>query len=162
MTSGKQPSNYKAVLRHYEKCPKTIRKYFDCLPNLIRDYQYPIPIAYIFLLTEKAHVRALYSGVVKLHRAEATLARKVLDREHLTRDGFLALFKNVFGESLDSSTIRKLQSAESVRDNTIHGKTVSQEAARQALVDVLDYASQFNAQLLSIAGFEPFGDLRGF
>ena len=33
---------------------------------------------------------------------------------------------------------------------------------REALVDVIEYAETLNAELKASAGFEPFGDLRGF
>ena len=33
---------------------------------------------------------------------------------------------------------------------------------RQAHVDIIEYAESVNIELQSVAGFEPFGDLRGF
>lgn len=33
---------------------------------------------------------------------------------------------------------------------------------RQAILDVLDYANEYNAFVKALAAFPPFGDLRGF
>lgn len=116
----------------------------------------------MFLRTEKAQNRALYCGVVKLHCADSTVADAAVNCQYLTRDGFLALYKNVFGHPLSAATSAKIKDAEKIRDRVVHGKAVSDPDLRQAIVEVLEYAAAMNTDINSIAGFKPFGDLRGF
>lgn len=68
----------------------------------------------------------------------------------------------IFGKPLPANITGKLKFAEGIRDNILHGKGVSQPEARQASVDVLDYATEFNTFVGGIAGFHPFGGMRGF
>ena len=56
----------------------------------------------------------------------------------------------------------KIAEAEKVRDLILHGKQVSEVDKRKAVVDVLEYAKSFNAEVSRIAGFKPFGSLKGF
>ncbi len=44
----------------------------------------------------------------------------------------------------------------------MHGKEVTEKEKRQAIVDVIDYADDLNEFVKSIAGFRPFGDMRGY
>ncbi|MBA7556131.1 hypothetical protein ES705_48829 [subsurface metagenome] len=73
---------------------KDVRKYFEHLPNLIQNYPYEVSLAYIFLQTEKAQNRTIYCGVVKIHRAQSTIASGIINSRHMTREGFLELYKN--------------------------------------------------------------------
>jgi len=59
-------------------------------------------------------------------------------------------------------TRKTLAAAQSTRDRVIHGKAVPAPTLRQAIVDVLEYAIGLNQEMERIAGFKPFGDLRGF
>ncbi len=154
--------SYKAVLKHYTSVPKDVQKYFDQLPSLIQNYDWDVCIAYQFIGVEAAQNRTLYGGVVKLHRADASVADSMLYSLHVTRASFLALVKNIFGKPLPDAVANKLKFAEEVRDKTVHGKGISQADARQALVDVLDYATELNAFVEGIVGFRPFGDMRSF
>jgi len=155
--------SYKAILHHYKAKAEGVRVYFEELPHLLNDdYTYEVSLAYLFLRTERAQNKALYCGAVKLHRVSAEVATRAIDTQHLTRDGFLGLYTNVFGEELPKVVRDKIKVAERIRDRVVHGKTVSDAEMREAHVDVLDYAEALNAELLRVGGFEPFGDLRGF
>ena len=79
----------------------------------------------MFLRTEKAQNRALYCGVVKLHGADSVVADAAVTSQYLTRDSFLALFKNVFGHPLSAATAAKIKDAEKIRDRVVHGKSVT-------------------------------------
>ena len=57
---------------------------------------------------------------------------------------------------------RKLREAEKVRDKIVHGKSINNPNMRDAIYDVLEYATLLNEHLEEKAGFKPFGDLRGF
>jgi hypothetical protein len=154
--------SYKAVLKHYASVPADVQKYFSQLPPLIQNFNWDVCIAYQFIGVETAQNRILYGGVVKLHRADAYVADSMLYSLHVTRASFLELVANIFGKPLPDAVANKLKFAEGVRDKTVHGKGIAEAEARQALVDVLDYATEMNKFIEGIAGFRPFGDMRGF
>lgn len=155
-------ASYKGVINHFNESGDQIKWYFEQLPLLVKDFPYTVCLAYAFLKTEQAQNRALYCGVVKLHGADGEVADNAINKQHLTRDGFRLLYKNVFGHALNDSTSEKIKKAERVRDRVIHGKQVSDPDMRQAIIDVIEYAKALNKDLKAAAGFEPFGDLRGF
>ncbi len=155
-------SSYKAIIKRHADASLEVRKYFTHVPDLVSKYTYDVCLAYMFIHVERAQNITLYCGVRKLHAAEANIADAVIQRQHLTRESFLDLFKNVFGKPLDPLIVKHLKFAEGIRDQTVHGKNVSDANLRKALVEIIDYAESFNAFVASIAGFKPFGDLRGF
>jgi hypothetical protein len=155
--------SYKAVLKHYAGCSEEVRRFFPHLPQLIvPELPWEVGIAYQFIRVETGQNRAIYGGVVKLHRADAQIANSMLNTLHITRASFLELVETIFERPLPAATIALLKTAEKVRDKTVHGKDVAEPEARQAIVDVLDYATAVNAFVQSIAKFEPFGSMQGF
>ncbi len=154
--------SYKAVLRHYEASPVEVRDFFYHLPKLVAEFPWEVSIAYLFVQVELGQNRAIYGGVVRLHGADAEVAGSMLYSLHITRTSFLELFETIFGQPLPAPTVALLKTAEKVRDKTVHGKGVDQPDARQAIVDVLDYATAFNQFVNGIAGFIPFGSMQGF
>jgi hypothetical protein len=155
--------NYKALVKFYNERPDDVKIFFEHLPKLVSDgLPYEIAIAYAFLKVEQAQNRALYGGVVKVHRGDAEFVGRLMNHQHLTRDGFKMIYANVFGQSLNASTMSKLAIAEKIRDKVIHGKSVSDDEVREAIADILEYAEAFNSEVQSLAGFKPLGDMRGF
>lgn len=155
--------SYIALQKLYDSKSDDIKTYFCYLPKLItNDLPYEIAIAYMFLKIEQAQNRALYGGVVKVHRCDAEFARRVMNFQHLTRDGFKELYKNVFGQALPKATADLMADAESSRDKVIHGKNVNDSELRGAIADVLDYAEAFNSEVNNVAGFKPLGNMKGF
>lgn len=155
--------NYKALISHYEGKPPEVQLFFKDLPNLLRSqFGWEVVIAYQFIRLETGLNRTLYGGVVKLHRANAATAAAKLAKLHITRDSFLELFKNVYGVPMPTSVTAKIKFAEAVRDRCVHGKNVTESDARTAVADVLDYAVALNFRVYGNAGFNPFGDMRGF
>ncbi|MBP6748203.1 MAG: hypothetical protein KA144_01080 [Xanthomonadaceae bacterium] len=154
--------SYKALLRIYEDLPTEVKNHFEYIPQLIKSFPYEVSLAYAFLKIEQAHNRALYGGVVKIHRGEAEFVRRVMNYQHLTRDGFKDIYKNVFGAALSKASSEKLDDAEKIRDRVIHGKPVPDNVMRDAIADCLQYGQLFNADVTASAGFMPFGNMRGF
>ncbi len=154
--------NYKALLKIYETLPEEVKRHFAHVPRLIEEFPYEVALAYSFLKIEQAQNRALYGGVVKVHRGESEFVRRVMNFQHLTRDGFKEIYKNVFGAALTKGTAAKLDTAEKIRDRVIHGKSVNENEMREAIADCLEYACLLNAEISGCAGFKPFGDMRGF
>lgn len=159
--------SYKGLLSYYDtELDDGIRKYFSCLPVLLKQEEIPLEVvlAYLFLKIEQAQNRCLYGGIVKIHRAEVNFASRIINQQHLTRDGFQKLYKNIFGTSLSSEAIGAIKEAENVRDQVIHGKDVKIDKLRYAIVSCLKYAKLVNSEISSMqeAGFKPFGDMRGF
>lgn len=161
MNNANAPS-YKALLKKYSACSDDVKKYFELLPDILENYPESVALAYLFFQTEKAQNRILYGGVVKLHRANAHVVEKSVHVTHITRESFLQLFKNIFGEDLPSATSFKIKEAEKTRDKLLHGKSVSAKNMREAIFDVLDYAEAVNSDIDRLARFKPFGDMRGF
>jgi len=154
--------NYMSLLKMYEMSPREIRVHFEHIPRLIPELPYEVALAYSFLKVEQAQNRALYGGVVKVHRGDAEFVRRIMNLQHLTRDGFKQIFANVFGSPLSKTTTAKLDMAEKVRDRVIHGKSVDDSDMRDAIADCLEYSTLLNADVSTAAGFNPVGDMRGF
>ncbi|MCC6140945.1 MAG: hypothetical protein IT389_10065 [Nitrospira sp.] len=154
--------SYKSLLKIYEMSPNEVKGHFQHIPKLISGLPYEVALAYSFLKVEQAQNRALYGGVVKVHRGDAEFVRRVMNFQHLTRDGFKEIFANVFGSPLSKATAAKLDEAEKVRDRVIHGKSVDDNDMREAIADCLEYGALLNRDVSTAAGFNPFGDMRGF
>lgn len=153
----------KGVTWRFEESAENVRVYFQHAPQLLEGgYPYGIVLAWMFARLELAHNMAIYCGIVKLHRGDATVTRNVLDTHHMTRDGFRKLFKLVFDKPLKKEIATTLNIAERVRDKTMHGKDVTDAEYREAIVAVVDYAEAFNEFMTESGEFLPFGDLRGF
>ena len=137
---------------------------FDSTADTLIESEFPLDVclAYLFFRVEIAHRDTLYCGVVKLHHAEATMARRIIQNQHLTRESFKERFEALFGQPLTESIAARIKDAETIRDKVMHGSEPTEPMMRQAIVDVLDYAREYNAFVRSIASFPPFGDLRGF
>ena len=156
------PATYRGVINHYKKCPQEIQDYFSAFPKLAEEHDWEVSLSYQFGLVERAHNMALYCGVVKLHQVDAGLARQAIEAQHITREYFRELFKTIFGKHVRKPIAEKLNSASSIRDKVLHGKTANPSEMRHAVVDVLNYATEFNDFVHSIGGFRPFGPLSGF
>lgn len=157
------PASEKAVIKAYTAAPSEVQAYFQHLPDLIEAFPWEVSLSYLFHRVELAHSQCLYCGVVKLHKADAGLARTAVNSQHLTRDGFQEFFKAIFGATLGRPLRDRLADAERIRDKVLHGKSATPVEQRKAIVDVIEYASSFNEQVQERARFKPFSnDLRGF
>lgn len=154
--------SYKGVIRKYKEAPQPIQEYFPEFVELVECYNWKISISYVFSGVETAKRDTIYCGIVKLHWCDAELTRKLLNEDHMSRGRFLELFNVVFGCRIPKEIVAKLESGEQVRDKVAHGMKWNQAEARQGLVSVIDFATDFNEFVHSKAEFRPFGDLRGF
>jgi hypothetical protein len=98
----------------------------------------------------------------KVHGADKDLADEVVNAQHMTRREFLDLYRAVFGKPFPRALAGTFEKAAKTRDMVVHGKSVLDSEIWQAHVDIIEYAEGVNSELLPIAGFEPFGDLRGY
>jgi len=158
----RETKSRRGVLDRFEQSSSEVREYFEHLPGLMQNFPWDISLSYMFSRVELAHNMALYCGVVKVHRANAHIARSAIESYHMTREDFKHKFGAVFGTPIPGLISGKLTEAENIRDRVMHGKTASDDAKRKAVVAILEYAEQFNALVQSLAGFRPFGSLRGF
>ena len=156
------PANYKQVLAHYNGKPKEVKDYFPHFSRLVQNYPWDVSIAYVFSRVEFAKRMAIYCGIVKLHWAESSLARKLIDQDHMSRARFKKLFKTVFDRNIKKDLLALLEEAEKIRDKIAHGRDWKAKQARKALCDILDFAEGFNTFVYKAAGFKPFGNLKGF
>ena len=157
------PQNYKQVIKRFEESPDEIREYFPDFSKLVEEFSWDVAVGYVFSRIEYAKRMTIYCGLVKIWQAEKDLAWKFVTNEYLSRKRFLALFETVFGTPVPKKIIQKLQDAEAVRDQLMHGKAWDQAEVRRALALVLDFALEFNGLVdASEGGFRPFGKLQGF
>ena len=156
------PGSWRGVRNRLLEAPEEVQKYFQPVEELIEHYPWEVSLSYLFARVEKAHLMSVYCGVVKLHRADATLASNAVDHFHNTRDEFQTMFANVFGRTIPNGLQRSLTQAQTVRDRALHGKDVPERDYRKAIVAIIEYATEFNDLCYSNAGFKPFGDLRGY
>jgi len=148
----------RGLKKHYEAAPEEVREYFSHLPGLLETFPLHVALAYVFSRVELAQNMAIYCGIVKRHKGDAALVRKAVDAHHMTRKDFAEKYKAVFGKAPSAF----IGAAEKVRDKVMHGKNTTDKEVRQAIAKVLDYAQRLNAGVSSVAGFKPFGDLRGW
>ena len=156
------PGSWRGVRNRLNAAPNDVQRYFQPAGELIEHYPWEVSLSYLFARLERAHLMAIYCGVVKLHKADAALATTAVDRFQNRRDEFLTLFKNVFGEDIPRSLLQLLELAQDVRDRVLHGKKVNDADYRMAIAAIIDYATKFNEICFEGGGFRPFGDLRGY
>jgi hypothetical protein len=156
------PKTWKGVVNEFNKCSDDVKVYFEHFSSLVENYPWDVVIAYLFSRVELAQNMTIYCGCVKCHKVDSELARVAINNQHLTRDGFKELYKSIFGKIMPKEISTKISHAENVRDKIIHGKPVSEEDKRRAALDLVHYAESFNNKLQDIAGFRPFGPLKGF
>ena len=158
----KRVKSKRGLLKVYSNCSPQLQEFFVHLPALIQGFPMDVALAYAFARLELGQNLALYCGVVKLHRADAELARTAVGTQHMTREGFLLLFFTVLGFEVPKAASQALKLAEDTRDAVMHGKTTTDDRIRNAVASVLDYAEVLNGDLSLRCGFTPFGHLKGF
>lgn len=150
----------------HQGCSRPVQTFFPDLPHLVEsEFNLDIILAYMFFRLEQGQNQVLFCGARKLHKTDAELTWTALDVHHLTREGFLGLFRNIYGFELDQEARECIVPAERIRDRLMHGKEVSDPDKREAISRVLYYAERTNIQLSQTAevALTPFtGDLRGF
>ncbi|MCY3729156.1 MAG: hypothetical protein OXF97_09220 [Nitrospira sp.] len=156
------PGSWKGIVNRLNDSPKHVREYFPYLPGLLKDYPLDVSISYLFGMVELAQNKSLYCGMVKLHSVDKDLARKAVDLHPIFRSDFRQFYETIFGKKPNETTFGKLKDAEAVRDLIVHGKHASESNKRRAIVCIIEFAEGFNEDVNKIAGFQPFGDLRGF
>ena len=102
----------KGLLKVHQACSSEVQSYFEHLPKLLDEFPLDVALAYAFARLELGQNMALYCGVVKVHRADGELARKAVSTHHMSRDGFLVLYKTVFGFGLPKAARQALKTAE--------------------------------------------------
>lgn len=148
-----------ALKKFYSGRTNEVQRYFEHIPVVLEDnIPLEICLAYVFLKAEEAQNRVLHGGVVKKYKCNAELSIRIINIHHLTRDGFKALYKNIFGKPMNEDISKKIEAASKTRDRVIHGKDVPDSDLREAIADVLEYGELINAEL----NFNPFGSMQGF
>ena len=84
----------------FDQCSAETQRHFEHLPSLLDAYPLQVALGYTFHRLELGQNMALYCGVVKVHRADSTVARNAIDSHHMTRKGFEELYEKVFDLSL--------------------------------------------------------------
>jgi hypothetical protein len=155
-------NSYVGVIKHYQSAPDRVQSYFPSFVSLVEGYDWEVSVSYVFSRIEQAKRMTIYCGITKLHWAESSLTWKHVIEDYMSRARFYELFKIVFGKKIPDKIHDKLEAAEDVRDKIAHGMRWSPADARVAMIRVIDFATEFNEFVNDAAGFQPFGDLRGY
>ena len=153
---------YTGLLNDIGELPERIQKYFYPIEDLINNYDLEISLTYAFSILEQGQNRALYCGLVKIHRVHKSIAELAIDNQHIDRRFFRGMYENIFGNKIPENVIGLIKEAEGTRDKVVHGKKATYQDLITATYDVLNYANRLNELSYSIASIRPFGDLRGF
>lgn len=159
---AKEIKSKPGLMKAYDTSSEDVKEYFEYLPKLLDEFPMEVCLAYAFARLELGQNMALYCGAVKVHRANTDLARTAVSSHHMTREGYVRLYKTVFGFGPPKTAHRDLKTAESTRDDVMHGKKPGEDRIRNAVARVLEYAEAVNRQLLTKHGLNPFGSLTGF
>lgn len=154
--------SWRGVRNRLTEAPSEVQRYFEPAAELIEHYSGEVSLSYLFARLERGHLMSLYCGVVKLHRVDSTLAATAVERFENRRDEFRELFERIFGKRIPNSVIGKIEPAQEIRNNVLHGKKVEQRDYRMAIVSIIEYATDFNEVCSKLGGFRPFGSLQGF
>lgn len=159
---AKQKIGYKTVLSHLQHKNQTIQGYYEHLDRLLRDFPVDISLSYCFSQLELAQNMAIYTGIVKIYNTDAELTSNLVNKWHITRDDFKKKIEIIYKKSLPRDIANKIEIAERVRDNVMHGKEEKDAEKRRAIMALLDYSEDFSKFILNNGGADVFGDLRGF
>ena len=146
----------------HNECSQEVQNYFEHIPKLLDEFPMEVCLAYVFSRLELGQKMALYCGAVKIHRVDSGLARKAVERQHMTRKRFVEFYKTVFNLDLPNAAQEDLKRTEKTRDSIMHGKMETGNDIRNSIACVLKYAEEVNKQLYEKYQLKPFGDLRGF
>src|ERR1035438_6287090 len=81
--------NRTALLRHFQGLPAEIKPHFEHFEALVQsEFPLEVCLAYMFFRVELAHRDTPYCGVVKLHHAQSSMARSIIQHQHITRESF--------------------------------------------------------------------------
>lgn len=150
------------IEKKFEGLDNEIKESFKHFPKLFREFPLDVSIIYLFAQIELAQVNAIYCGAAKLHRVNHEVARTAVENWHMSRNGFKEMYKTIFEHKLSESIAARLSHAEKTRDKIVHGRRPKNGSMRQAVFDILEFATEFSQQVNSDGGFTPFGSLRGF
>lgn len=159
---AKQIKSKPGLKSAFASCSDDVRGYFEHIPRLLDEFPMDVCLSYVFARLELGQNMALYCGAVRIHRADGEVAKNAISTHHMTRDGFVGLYKTVFDVDLPKAAHTDLKKAEETRDRIMHGKGADDGAIRNAIAQVLEYAEEVNKQLGTKHGFKPFGRLQGF
>jgi len=153
----------RGLLHLLHRCSSEVQEHFEHLESLINKYPLEVALGHSFSRLELGQNMALYCGIVKIHRADSTVARNILNTHHMKRQGFMELYKTVYDIELPEQAKKDLKIAEQTRDTVMHGGEATDERLRNAIGRVLEYAEKVNKQLDKDFQIKPFsGSLRGF
>ena len=157
------PGNWVGVVTRINASSDEVRSFFDPVMALIENYRWEVSIGYMSTRVEQAHNHLLRGAAVKIHGVNGQTAKRFVDRQHMTRKEFSHLYKNVVGIQMPARAAKLLSDAEKIRDRVVHGKNVSERDQRTAIIYIVEYAEQINAELQEKANFSPFkADQRGY
>jgi hypothetical protein len=156
------PKSYKGLKKQFDLLPEETKGYLAKLEPLLQDgTNFEIALAYCFMKLEEGHHRALKCGLIRIHECDSAKTDEILDKQHLTNEVFVSIFKNVFGGAIPNEATEFLQKAQKIRNRQIHGKNTTNAERREGIHFSLKYMEKLGEYVRKKTDKNPYGDLRG-
>jgi hypothetical protein len=152
----------RGLINRFNELTAETAEHFQHVPSLVNDYPLPVCLAYVFSQLELAQNRTLYQGVVKLHRVNKDIAHAAIGTHHMTRKGYESIFANIFESTIPHDLSERLRAAEAVRDNVMHGKSVTEAKVRSGISDALLYTDGLYIIMRDQHSLKVCGNYQGF
>ncbi len=153
----------KQIEDKYKGLPDTIQDYFSDFKKLFNDkHSSDIIVAYLFMEVERAQYNILYGAMVKKHKIDKDYARNALDDLRIQRFEFRELYEILAKKEIIYDTIKHADKAHEIRNKVIHGREISENAKKVAIIAILEYAHLLNNDVYADFQFKPFGSRKGF
>lgn len=152
----------RGLINRFDELSDEVAIHFEYVPNLVNDYPLSVCLAYVFSQLELAQNRALYQGVIKIHKVNKDIANAAIGTHHMTRDGYIKLFKGIFGTSIPEELSHRLRVAEKIRDNVMHGKLVRESQVRDGISNALLYTDGLYLVIREKYSLKICGNYKGF
>ena len=154
------------ILKTFNALPKEIQDYFEDMNLLLLNKEIPasVLLAYVFFMIEQGQTELIYFGARKIHRTAKDLSRKIIFKQHMTREAFLRFFKTIYAKEIPEKIVKTLESAEAIRDKVMHGKDkgMRESERNRAILSVFSYAQEMNKFFAQENfGIIPYGSNKG-
>ena len=159
------PRGFGRIEAKYYELPADVQNYLGSVPLIIatsNDDTFDMLLAYLSIKVEKGLRRILYAGVIKLRKANRTVALTILTDFYMGRQEFHDLYEILAGRPIATEIIDFGEVARPIRNEVIHGRIATDAEKVLAIKAFLKYIKSLNEQAATDFEFEPFGDLTLF
>ncbi|MDG1199664.1 MAG: hypothetical protein P8N12_03460 [Porticoccaceae bacterium] len=157
-----ETKSYIGLKKKFKELPDETKSFLKGLESLLESPEtFSVALAFIFMKLEEGNHRALKCGLIRIDKCNSAKVDEALEKQHFTRAYFRSVFKNVFGDDLNSKLLGAIKVAEGVRDRLIHGKGATSPELRKGIENALVYVVELGAYVEGRTKKNPFGNLQG-